>query len=74
MWLRLLIRGLMVCCLLRGLDELANGFIDHNGAFLTNGNLAVEGDLRPTVTKATPEDWEKLWKLSEKLVGQEFTY
>lgn len=42
----------------------------HNGVYLENGNLS--DDLQPTATN--PADVEKLWKLSEKLVGQEFPY
>jgi NAD(P)-dependent dehydrogenase (short-subunit alcohol dehydrogenase family) len=40
-----------------------------NGVYLENGNIS---DVFPTAKK--PEDVEKLWKLSEKLVGQEFPY
>ncbi|KAL1644889.1 hypothetical protein SLS61_008570 [Didymella pomorum] len=43
---------------------------DYNGIYLENGNLS--DDLQPTATH--PADAEKLWKLSEKLVGQEFAY
>jgi NAD(P)-dependent dehydrogenase (short-subunit alcohol dehydrogenase family) len=43
---------------------------DYNGVYLENGNLS--DDLQPTATN--PADAEKLWKLSEKLVGQEFAY
>ncbi|KAG9200069.1 hypothetical protein G6514_007666 [Epicoccum nigrum] len=42
----------------------------YNGVYLEDGNLS--DDLQPTATN--PADMEKLWKLSEKLVGQEFTY
>ncbi|KAL6149842.1 hypothetical protein ACJQWK_02952 [Exserohilum turcicum] len=44
---------------------------DHNGAYLHDGNIAPE-EVRPTAKQ--PGDGEKLWKLSEKLVGQEFAY
>ncbi|KAH6613090.1 putative short-chain dehydrogenase [Boeremia exigua] len=42
----------------------------YNGAYLEDGN--VSDRLQPTATN--PEDIDKLWKLSEKLVGQEFDY
>ncbi|KAF2198986.1 hypothetical protein GQ43DRAFT_377317, partial [Delitschia confertaspora ATCC 74209] len=35
----------------------------HNGAYLTDGNLARKGELRSTATN--PDDADKLWKLSE---------
>lgn len=41
-----------------------------NGEYLENGNLST--DLQKTAQN--PEDVEKLWKLSEKLVGETFTY
>lgn len=44
--------------------------IAYNGVYLEKGNLS--DDLQPTATNSA--DVEKLWKLSEKLVGQEFTY
>lgn len=44
--------------------------IAYNGVYLEDGNLS--DDLQPTATN--PGDAEKLWKLSEKLVGQEFAY
>ncbi|RMZ70557.1 WW domain-containing oxidoreductase [Pyrenophora seminiperda CCB06] len=44
---------------------------DYNGAYLDHGNLAPH-EVQPTARK--PEDVEKLWKLSEKLVGEEFAY
>ncbi len=43
---------------------------EFNGAYLENGNLS--DDVQPTARN--PEDPEKLWKLSEKLVGQTFEY
>jgi hypothetical protein len=43
---------------------------DFNGAYLENANLT--DNVYPVAKKA--EDVEKLWKLSEKLVGQEFQY
>jgi NAD(P)-dependent dehydrogenase (short-subunit alcohol dehydrogenase family) len=42
----------------------------YNGVYLENGNLS--DDLQPTATR--PGDAEKLWKLSEKLVGETFEY
>jgi NAD(P)-dependent dehydrogenase (short-subunit alcohol dehydrogenase family) len=42
----------------------------YNGAYLADGNLS--GELQPTVTKEG--DAEKLWKLSEQLVGETFEY
>lgn len=42
----------------------------YNGRYLADGNLS--DDLQPTVTNEG--DAEKLWKLSEKLVGQTFDY
>ena len=44
---------------------------DYNGAYLDNGNLAPQ-EVQPTAKN--PEDAEKLWKLSEKLVGEEIAY
>ena len=46
--------------------------IDHNGAYLEDGDLVGKGVLRSTASKA--EDAEKLWKLSEELVGEKFQY
>lgn len=43
---------------------------DYNGAFLEDGNLS--DNLQPTARN--PDDVEKLWKLSEQLVNQEFQY
>ncbi|KAH6639681.1 putative short-chain dehydrogenase [Boeremia exigua] len=42
----------------------------YNGVYLEDGNLS--DDLQPSATN--PADVEKLWKLSEKLVGQDFSY
>ncbi|KAH7085638.1 hypothetical protein BKA63DRAFT_22413 [Paraphoma chrysanthemicola] len=42
-----------------------------NGAYLENGNVSADG-LQPTAK--VEGDAEKLWKLSEKLVGQTFEY
>jgi NAD(P)-dependent dehydrogenase (short-subunit alcohol dehydrogenase family) len=42
-----------------------------NGGYLADGNLAPEQE-RPTVKHE--EDIEKLWKLSEELVGEKFEY
>ena len=70
MLLRRLIRAWMVCVAtfvsLMGTDYDAA----YNGVYLENGNLS--DNLQPTATN--PADVEKLWKLSEKLVGQDFTY
>jgi NAD(P)-dependent dehydrogenase (short-subunit alcohol dehydrogenase family) len=43
---------------------------EYNGAYLTDGNLS--DDVQPTAKN--PGDAEKLWKLSEKLVGETFQY
>ncbi|KAF1844034.1 NAD(P)-binding protein [Cucurbitaria berberidis CBS 394.84] len=48
-------------------DARLDGF---NGAYLENGKLS--DDVQSTAEK--PEDVEKLWKLSEKLVHETFTY
>ncbi|KAH7138006.1 WW domain-containing oxidoreductase [Dendryphion nanum] len=47
---------------------------DYNGYYLDNGNIAKLGGtgLRPTANN--PEDVERLWKLSEQLVGEKFEY
>ncbi|MBE3048821.1 hypothetical protein IMZ48_41255 [Candidatus Bathyarchaeota archaeon] len=47
---------------------------DHNGAYLQDCRLADpwKDTVRPWAT--SPLEAEKLWKLSEKLVGQEFRY
>lgn len=42
-----------------------------NGAYLHDGNIAPE-EVQPTAKK--PGDPEKLWVLSERLVGEEFAY
>lgn len=42
----------------------------YNGVYLEDGHIS--DDLQPTATDATHV--EQLWKLSEKLVGQEFVY
>ncbi|KAH7401318.1 retinol dehydrogenase 13 [Pyrenochaeta sp. MPI-SDFR-AT-0127] len=64
---------------LKSLDECAATHVvaafdtrlnDYNGEYLENGNLS--DDLQPTATN--PDDVEKLWKLSEELVGESFTY
>ncbi|KAF2869037.1 putative short-chain dehydrogenase [Massariosphaeria phaeospora] len=44
---------------------------DYNGSYLDDGHVADDA-LESTATH--PEDVEKLWKLSEKLVDQEFNY
>ncbi|KAF1352767.1 NAD(P)-binding protein, partial [Lizonia empirigonia] len=44
--------------------------VEYNGVYLEDGNLS--DNLLSTATN--PADVEKLWKLSEKLVGQEFAY
>ncbi|KAH7095286.1 hypothetical protein FB567DRAFT_25629 [Paraphoma chrysanthemicola] len=49
-------------------DPRLDGF---NGAYLENGNVSAEG-LQPTAKREG--DAEKLWKLSERLVGQTFEY
>lgn len=65
---------------LKSLDECAATHVvaafdtrldDYNGAYLDNGNVAPQ-ELQSTAKN--PEDPEKLWKLSERLVGQEFSY
>jgi hypothetical protein len=43
----------------------------YNGAYLNDGNVAND-KLQPTATKEG--DVEKLWQLSQKLVGQTFEY
>lgn len=44
----------------------------HNGAYLQDGNICDGPDLRPTARRE--EDVEKLWSLSETLVGEKFQY
>ncbi|KAL0932165.1 short-chain dehydrogenase reductase family [Colletotrichum truncatum] len=47
---------------------------DHNGVFLSDCHIA-DPDLEEVYSWATSEvDADRLWKLSEKLVGQEFNY
>lgn len=43
---------------------------EYNGAFLMDGNLS--DDIQPTARN--PDHVERLWKLSEKLVGETFEY
>ena len=65
---------------LKSLDECAATHVvaafdtrlyNYNGAFLNDGNVAPQ-EVQPTAKN--PEDPEKLWKLSEKLVREEFVY
>ncbi|KAF2266199.1 putative short-chain dehydrogenase [Lojkania enalia] len=42
----------------------------YNGAYLEDGNIS--SDIRPTASN--PDDVDKLWDLSERLVGQKFEY
>ncbi|KAI4691582.1 hypothetical protein J4E81_007108 [Alternaria sp. BMP 2799] len=65
---------------LKSLDECAATHVvaafdtrldDYNGAYLDNANVAPQ-EVQPTATN--PEDPERLWKLSERLVGEEFVY
>ena len=44
---------------------------EYNGAYLHDGNIAPE-EIQPTAK--TPGHPEKLWTLSERLVGEEFAY
>jgi hypothetical protein len=47
-------------------------FLEHNGAFLTEGLPVPIKELEP---HAVGEDREnKLWALSEKLIGEKFEY
>lgn len=53
---------------------LSNSDIDHNGAYLYDcrpANPCTE-TVKPWAT--SPVEAERLWKLSEKLIGQEFQY
>lgn len=49
-------------------------FLEHNGAYLEKGELADAwaGRIKPWATDSI--EAERLWKLSEELVGQEFQY
>ncbi|GAQ10127.1 short-chain dehydrogenase TIC 32, chloroplastic [Aspergillus lentulus] len=50
------------------------GIAEHNGAFLSDCHVA-DPDLEEVYSWATSKvDAERLWSLSEKLVGQEFKY
>jgi hypothetical protein len=42
----------------------------YSGAFLEDGS--VSDNVRPTATN--PEDPEKLWRLSEEIIGQKFEF
>jgi hypothetical protein len=44
---------------------------NYNGAYLHDANVAPQ---EVQSTAKNPEDVEKLWKLSERLVGEEFAY
>ena len=44
---------------------------DHNGAYCQDGQIAPEQAKPYAVDKA---EAEKLWKLSEEIVGQKFNY
>lgn len=50
------------------------GFVDDNGAYLVKSHVAdpLFDTVKPWAT--SPVEAERLWKLSEKLVGQEFAY
>lgn len=52
------------------LFNMAKSKAAYNGVYLEDGNLS--DNLLSTATN--PADVVKLWKLSEKLVGQEFAY
>jgi hypothetical protein len=47
---------------------------DHNGAYLQDSHIADPwtATVRPWATNSI--EAERLWKLSEKLVGQEFVF
>lgn len=54
--------------------RLTLGNADHNGAYLENSHVA-DPQVETVMPWAThPCEAERLWKLSEKLVGQDFTY
>jgi hypothetical protein len=48
--------------------------IEQNGAYLEKGKVVADDSdrIKPWATSAV--EAEKLWKLSEKLVGQTFSY
>lgn len=46
--------------------------LDHNGAYLLDGHLAPNDEVKPYA--ADTKEAEKLWKLSEELVQENFTY
>jgi hypothetical protein len=48
----------------------SDAYTDYNGAYLMDGHIA--DSIPPTVQN--PEDVDRLWELSEKLVGQKFQY
>ena len=65
---------------LKSLDECAATHVvaafdtrldNYNGAYLDNANVAPQ-EVQPTAKN--PEDPERLWKLSERFVGDEFVY
>jgi hypothetical protein len=65
-------QGLTVCtvfCCKRVAEWLTTA-TDYNGAYLENGNLS--DDVQPPAQN--PADVDKLWELSERLVGEKFCY
>ena len=51
-------------------EWLTTAATDYNGAYLENGNLS--DDVQPPAQN--PADVERLWELSEELVGEKFCY
>lgn len=47
---------------------------DYNGYYLNDGNIAELGGTGLWHTATNPDDVERLWKLSEQLVGERFEY
>lgn len=47
---------------------------DYNGHYLVDGNISGEGASGLWHTATNPDDVERLWKLSEQLVGEKFEY
>ena len=49
-----------------------NEFVEHNGVYLQDCQIAPDDEVKPFATDK--KSAERLWKLSEELVGQTFDF